>query len=155
MDQHIEIFRKMLAISTLMGVSLPLVDDSSPSFKLLDATGVLPHLTGRVLDEKRAKALSADGHTSGSDFLQGSSGYYLKADIIGRTGSGRVCRALVSRVQQLDPDVGSACRAALLTDGKDGMFEVLQSTVRRADLNSLAQQQVHLPAQPRSYGRAM
>lgn len=160
MEQNTQAIRQITQLKPITGINVPLIDESSPAFELLDSSGVLPHMARRF-DRSQAQAIASESQIAGTawvrDFLIGKSGFYLRADIIGRTGAGRVCKAIVERVGVLDAQLGQACGQALAEDGKDGLFDVLDSHLRRVALAEQAQGlREDIPVQSKnSYGRAM
>lgn len=152
MKNDTALLRDLVSLGSMLGVSLPLTDTS---FQLLERTGVLRLMTGRVYDEKGALAVVE--HNAGlvdTYFMRGQKHLYLRADVEGRLGATRVCRGIFERLDRADPELASAARAAFKLEGPDGMTRAIRSRADQLDLMSRAGvEETNKPT--RSYGRSM
>jgi len=152
MNNDTTLLRDLVSLGSMIGVSLPLTETS---FQLLENTGVLRHMTGRVFDEKGALEVVKDNAgLVDTTFLRGQKHLYLRADVQGRLGASRVCRGIFERLDRADPELASAARAAFKLEGPEGMTRTIKSRADQLDLMSRAG--VEETKQPsKSYGRAM
>lgn len=134
----ISLLKMIMDIGSLMGpVHLPYSD---AAFDLLDKSGVLGVMVGSERQMKKARALAISGSPAqmSQDFIQGQKCYYLRADIQGRLGAPRVCRAIAARLEQVDPELAVSARIGYSQDGSDGMFRAIRSRVHQIELRSKA-----------------
>lgn len=146
------LLRDLVSLGSMIGVSLPLTETS---FQLLENTGVLRQMTGRVFDEKGALEVVKDNAgLVDTTFLRGQKHLYLRADVQGRLGASRVCRGILERLDRADPELAQAARQACRVDGPEGLVRAIKSRADQLDLMRRAG--VEEAKQPsKSYGRAM
>lgn len=152
MKNDTALLRDLVSLGSMIGVSLPLTDTS---FQLLERTGVLRLMTGRVYDDKGALDLIKDNAgLVDTTFLRGQKHLYLRADVQGRLGAPRVCRGILARLDRADPELAQAARQTCLVDGPEGLVRAIKSRADQLDLMSRAG--IEETKQPtKSYGRAM